>query len=135
MNVRIFVRMAGSTQTNRVYAVEYSGNYDESNFVAAAKSRASFTENEIAKLSEMSSYYSGTPLCMDTASSLINKASAEGASVSAASFCGSMFYKDGDGISEIGYDVFYYHPAQRKQAPTATTSLPLKVRGSLHKEF
>ena len=132
MNVRIFVRMAGSTQTNQVYAVEYSGNYDESNFVAAAKSRASFTESEIAELSEMSSYYSGTPLCMDTASSLINEASAEEASVSAASFCGSMFYKDGDGISEIGYDVFYYHPGSEETGSYSYDVLTLKKSEGLY---
>lgn len=49
VRVRIFIRKAGSTLTNQLYAVEYSGSYTESNIIAAAESSAKFNESELKK--------------------------------------------------------------------------------------
>jgi len=47
INVRIFVKTIGDYHTNQVYAVEYEGNYDDNNFIAAADSWAKFTPEEL----------------------------------------------------------------------------------------
>ncbi len=47
MKVRIYIREHDSMLTNQVYAVEYSGAYTESNFVAVAESGAKFTDKEL----------------------------------------------------------------------------------------
>ncbi len=53
-NVRLYIRQIDGWDTNQVYAVEYLGTYSESNIVAAAKSKYSFTPEEIAqKLPEL----------------------------------------------------------------------------------
>ena len=48
MRVRIFIRENDGLLTNQVYAVEYSGDYTESNFIAVAESEAKFTDEELA---------------------------------------------------------------------------------------
>ena len=48
MRVRIFIRENDGLLTNQVYAVEYSGDYTESNFRAVAESEAKFTDEELA---------------------------------------------------------------------------------------
>ena len=45
--VRYYIKMYGNYPTNEVYAVEYSGEFNESNFIAAASSGVSFTDEEL----------------------------------------------------------------------------------------
>lgn len=47
INVRIFVKMYGSLPTNQIYAVQYEGEYSEANYIAAADSKAKFTDEEL----------------------------------------------------------------------------------------
>ncbi len=47
INVRIFVKMYGSLSTNQIYAVQYEGEYSEANYIAAADSKAKFTDEEL----------------------------------------------------------------------------------------
>ncbi|MCM1507601.1 MAG: hypothetical protein NC177_10775 [Ruminococcus flavefaciens] len=55
INVRIFVRTYDGIPTNQIYAVEYAGDYTESNFIAVADTKAKFTDEELENLDEI--YY------------------------------------------------------------------------------
>lgn len=46
-NVRIFIKQLECLNTTQVYAIEYSGEFSEDNFVAAAESRYKFTDEEL----------------------------------------------------------------------------------------
>lgn len=52
VRVRVFVRTYNDILTNEIYAVEYSGDYKESNFIAVADTRPRFTEEELEKAYE-----------------------------------------------------------------------------------
>lgn len=56
INVRIFVRTYNDIPTNQIYAVEYAGEYEKSNFIAVADTKAKFTDEELENLDEI--YYS-----------------------------------------------------------------------------
>lgn len=49
VRVRVFVRSYNDILTNEIYAVEYNGDYKESNFIAVAETKAKFTEEELQK--------------------------------------------------------------------------------------
>ena len=70
IRVRIFVRDQGAMLTNEIYAVEYSGEYTEKNFIAAAETKARFTEDELKAADRESSFtdnvsFYETPDCSD----------------------------------------------------------------------
>jgi hypothetical protein len=46
IRVRIFTKMCGDIPTNQVYVIEYEGDYDDGNYIAAAESSAKFTDEE-----------------------------------------------------------------------------------------
>lgn len=120
MSVRIFVKMCGRVATNEVYAVEYSGTYTESNIVAAAASKARFTDEELAELMKRQSEFDGYD---DTA--LINAVeyhftdgdisadtlymSSDGTAASVASFEYACWFKDGNSVTPVVTDVLYWH--------------------------
>ncbi|MDE6034780.1 MAG: hypothetical protein K2G36_02595 [Ruminococcus sp.] len=52
INVRIFVRTYNDIPTNQIYAVEYTGDYATSNFIAVADTTAKFTVEELEHLDE-----------------------------------------------------------------------------------
>lgn len=113
--VRIFVKTCGGFHTNQVYAVEYSGEYDEANFKAAAESKAKFTEEEIKQL-ESSDIISLNYNCVADAQYAFdideegNLTDKNGESISAASFSIMTYFKDGEEqISSITSDILYYH--------------------------
>ena len=54
INVRVFVREIEGVPTNQIYAVEYTGDYNESNFLAAAESKAKFTNKDIEAIGDIS---------------------------------------------------------------------------------
>lgn len=49
--VRLFVRTYNDVQTDQMYAVEYSGEYKNKNFIAAAETAVKFTDEELASVS------------------------------------------------------------------------------------
>lgn len=53
INVRIFVRTYNDIPTNQIYAVEYTGEYKNSNFIAVADTKAKFTDEELERLDEI----------------------------------------------------------------------------------
>lgn len=57
INVRIFVRTYNDIPTNQIYAVEYTGEYTNSNFIAVADTKAKFTHEELENLDEIYTPY------------------------------------------------------------------------------
>ena len=55
VKVRYYIRNCGSYHTNEVYAVEYSGEFSPENYIAAASSGVSFTDEELSGISAGSS--------------------------------------------------------------------------------
>lgn len=54
IKVRLFVREINGVPTNQVYAIEYEGEYSEPNFIAAAESKAKFTDKDIEDIGDIS---------------------------------------------------------------------------------
>lgn len=50
VNVRIFVRTYNDVPTNQIYAVEYMDEYNQSNFIAVADSKAKFTDEDFESI-------------------------------------------------------------------------------------
>lgn len=127
INVRVFVKMCGDIPTNQVYAVEYDGEYDESNYIAAAESKAKFTDNELSRFltgeSSMSDSEADTAeivfpdtdiMTCSAAGNAFDKsadnllASDNGKNISAASFSYNCIYKYGDSIYGLANSILYY---------------------------
>ncbi|MDE6833604.1 MAG: hypothetical protein K2J39_05085 [Ruminococcus sp.] len=53
INVRVFVRTYNDIPTNQIYAVEYTGEYTNSNFIAVADTKAKFTDEDLEHLDEI----------------------------------------------------------------------------------
>ncbi|MDE6671015.1 MAG: hypothetical protein K2K16_02335 [Ruminococcus sp.] len=53
INVRVFVRTYNDIPTNQIYAVEYAGEYTNSNFIAVADTKAKFTADDLENLDEI----------------------------------------------------------------------------------
>lgn len=53
INVRIFVRTYNDVPTNQIYAVEYTGEYKKSNFIAVADTKAKFSEDDLKYIDEI----------------------------------------------------------------------------------
>ncbi|MCM1314403.1 MAG: hypothetical protein NC040_04645 [Muribaculaceae bacterium] len=53
INVRIFVRTYDNIPTNQIYAVEYTGEYKNSNFIAVADTKAKFTDDDLKYIDEI----------------------------------------------------------------------------------
>ncbi len=121
--VRIFVKTCGGFHTNQVYAVEYSGEYDEANFKAAAESKAKFTEEETKQL-ESSDIISFNYNCVADAQYAFdtdeegNLTDKNGKTISAASFSTITYFKnDENQINPITSDILYYHLGTTENAP------------------
>lgn len=109
--VRLYIKQIDGWDTNQVYAVEYLGTYSENNIVAAAKSRYTVTEEDIAQgltepadtqnLAESSAYscFSGGKEGVLT--------DIDGNAVSLASFEYNSVVKDESGIRRLKTEVLY----------------------------
>lgn len=117
VKVRIFVKQCGEDLTNQVYAVEYSGEYEEENFIAAADSKAKFNQKELNDIrNSVMPFYGRVSDCADTVegnfgineySSITDK---EGYSISAASYSSLCYFKtDNNEIYPLTTSVLYYH--------------------------
>lgn len=125
--VKLFIRKNLYFNTNEAYAVEYTGDYNENNFIAIASSGVKFTEKE---LSEFDSMYEneaaeaylktlfcpeGERLCGIAAEHHFKGAEnggltdLDGNPVSAAAYSFTTLYKDDDGIKPVSTSVLYYH--------------------------
>ena len=114
MNVRLYIRTVDDVWTNQIYAVEYKGEYSESSIVAAASSKADFSDKEIEQLtnkqiknvSSIAGMAAVSELFTADGNSFIDE---NGAVVTAADFSGTIIYKSGDDICTINFDTLYYH--------------------------
>lgn len=118
LRVRVFVKTCGEIETNQIYAVEYEGDYDNGNFIAAADTKAKFTAEEIAdnirdKEKWNTTTYTSTMLGyaenLFTFGSDGNIVNESGESVSAAGFSYNCIYKSGSEIIPLRTDVLYWH--------------------------
>lgn len=111
INVRIFVKMYGNLPTNQIYAVQYEGDYDEANYIAAADSKAKFTDEELeSKCSDVA-----VPCIRDDAFEVVEKNFAseddrylvtDGAFATyVSSFSYDCLYKYGDTIYPLANEV------------------------------
>lgn len=115
--VRIFVKQCGENLTNQLYAVEYSGAYEDENFIAAADSRAKFTQQELNDIRESTMpFYGRVSDCADTVEGnfnvnvMGNTVDKEGYAVSAASYSSLCYFKtDNNEIYPLTTSVLYYH--------------------------
>lgn len=116
VNVRIFVRTCDDIPTNQVYAVEYMGDYVQSNFIAVADSKAKFNDNDLKYIDEIYTDSDETLLMSAvmanfkatiTAESFLTDSS--GNKVSLASFeYGNIFKSDDGTIYYSPSDFIYY---------------------------
>lgn len=110
-NVRLYIKQIDGWDTNQVYAVEYLGTYSESNIVAAAKSKYTFTAEEIArKLPDLAD----TQALADTSAYQSFFGGDEGVltdawgnAVSLASFEYDSVVKDESGIRKLKTEIIY----------------------------
>ncbi len=121
MNVRLFIKQCKDIPTNQVYAVEYKGDYSDSNFAAAASSGVEFSEKEIGELSKsVPDFPDNEELCAEavetsfTADPDTHTLVRDGETVSAASFDYRMWFKDKRGINPLTASVLLYHPGTGK---------------------
>ncbi|MDD6278752.1 MAG: hypothetical protein PUA81_03040 [Oscillospiraceae bacterium] len=97
IRVRVFVRTCGGIQTNQIYAVEYDGDYEDENFIAAADSKVKFDSDEIGEI-DFKKYlfdFANGELPYDR--------------TLAADFTYTSLYKSGDEIIPLSSEVIYSH--------------------------
>lgn len=112
INVRIFVRTYDGVPTNQIYAVEYAGEYKESNFIAVADTRAKFTDDDLKYVDELYRESDDMEVSMAVMANFVPATTAESYmtdkyknKVSLASFeYGNIFKSDDEKI--------YYYPSQ-----------------------
>lgn len=118
INVRIYVKMCGDIPTNQVYAVEYEGDYEDGNFIAAADSKAKFDDDELESFKNGVSFgFSDNDDCryaLENYFSTENNGEAgffddNGNAVSAAGFTYRSLYKYDDTVYPMVSEVLYYH--------------------------
>lgn len=117
--VRIYIRQIGMGQfgghdTAQVYAVEYTGEYSDSNIIAAAKSAYTYTESDFDNIKYAESTYS-----WDNASKTVERLFGDngngyyvdnnGEAVSLASFYDVCHLKDGNSVKVVQSQVLYGH--------------------------
>lgn len=116
INVRIFVRTYDGVPTNQIYAVEYAGDYKESNFIAVADTRAKFTDDDLKYVDELYSEPDGMELSMAVMENFIPATTAESFmtdkyknKVSLASFeYGNIFKSDDEKVYYYSSQFLYY---------------------------
>ena len=112
INVRVFIREIDGVPTNQIYAVEYAGDYSEANYLAAAESRAKFTEDDIDRLGDMRleandneaymaacNAFTGDKYCL-----LIDK---DGKRATAASYSFVSYFKEDKDVMAVNTQVLY----------------------------
>lgn len=114
VKVRLFIRTAGDTLTNQIYAVEYAGSYTEANFIAVAESAAKFTDEELETLEKNNSGWGYSEVVDDRASMLFTSGrygelvDYKGNEATAASFTYNEYFKYGDEIYQLCSGILYY---------------------------
>lgn len=115
VNVRIFVRTYNDIPTNQVYAIEYMGEYVQSNFIAVADSKAKFTDKDFESIDSSEVNVSEVDLNEAVKVNFTPAVTAESYitdkydnKVSLASFEYESIFKSGDEVQKIVSQVLYY---------------------------
>lgn len=115
VNVRIFVRTFNDIPTNQIYAVEYMGEYIQSNFIAVADSKAKFTDKDFESLDSAEVNISEVALNEAVKVNFTPTTTAESYitdkydnKVSLASFEYESIFKSDDDVQKIVSQVLYY---------------------------
>ena len=113
IKVRVFIRTISGIPTNQVSAVEYTGSFNSSGFIAAAQSAYRFSDDDIEKAQSLT-FTSNEEQVLEAVESnfsTVNGSLADysGTAVSLASFTQYCFVKDDSGISACTVDVVYGH--------------------------
>ncbi|MDE5584638.1 MAG: hypothetical protein K2J08_13175 [Ruminococcus sp.] len=112
INVRIFVRMYGDYPTNQMYAVEYTGEYQKSNFIAVAETEAKFTEEDFTDIEIDKIIYGNTSvydaLKTNFSADTTSIKDKSGKSVSAGSFDYVSIFKSKEEVYPLLSQVLYY---------------------------
>ena len=115
--VRLYIRTIDGIKTNEMYAVEYSGEYTEAGFIAAAAASAEFSASDITearqKFANSDLSYSDTAVDNAIKNNFSDDGNGilwlSGNAVSLASFSQVSLIKTEDGIQPEVCDVIYYH--------------------------
>lgn len=122
IKVRLFERTYKGILTNQLYAIEYSGKYADGIFLAAAKSSATFTENELAEaavsadrgdMSEKTYKAVCASFTADKYGALTDKNDSEQTVTPVASYEKKQIFKYGNEVMLLSTDVIYaslFHP-------------------------
>lgn len=124
INVRIFVRTYNDIPTNQIYAVEYTGEYTNSNFIAVADTKAKFTDDDLKYIDEIYQEMDDTAVSLAVMANFIPASTAESFmtdryknQVSLASFDYGNIFKSDD--EKIYYNVsqFIYYSDKTDENP------------------
>ena len=113
IRVRFFVRTAApDIFTDQVYAVEYTGEFSRSNIIAAAESKAKYSDKEFDELNSDYTFMSRSEAqyAVDThfnGDKYGNMIDEDGNFVAAASYEYKCFMKDGNEINSVTAQVLY----------------------------
>lgn len=113
VRVRIYVRrIKDAILTNQIYAVEYKGEFGRSSVIAAAKSKAEFTDKDIEDLSDEPLFGNGGEVYPAADTSFKGDrygymTDPDGNSVTVASYMYNRLFKDAEGIRAIETQVLY----------------------------
>lgn len=117
INVRVYVRTLDDIPTNQIYAVEYAGDYSEANILAAAESKAKFTDEDVESIDLDNGFYDSDNEMHKVINSCFmgSKRDAvldsDGNAVYLASFSRNDLFKLDDTVYDLTTDVIYYRTA------------------------
>lgn len=124
INVRIFVRTYNDIPTNQIYAVEYAGEYEKSNFIAVADTKAKFTDEELEYLDEIYQDSDDTEVNLAVMANFVPAITAETFitdkyenKVSLASFSYNNIYKSDDEQVYYSASQFIYYGDRTDETP------------------
>ena len=120
--VRLFVRTYNDIQTDQMYAVEYSGEYKNKNFIAAAETAVKFTDEELASVGfddEDNTAFSVQQALMQTIADMTVENSfytdrygemtgENGTELTAAAYSYDSIFKYEDEVGRYGTQVIYF---------------------------
>lgn len=112
INVRIFVRTYNDIPTNQIYAVEYVGEYETSNFIAVADTKAKFTDNDFKNLDEIYCESEDTDVSLAVMSNFTPTSTAESFMTDAYENKVSLASFDYENIFKSDEEKIYYSPMQ-----------------------
>lgn len=112
VNVRVYVRMFQECPTNQIYAVEYAGDFDDGNFLAAAGSKAKFTDKDFDVFNNKCVFGNNNEAYNAVSRSFSsnkygNITDSDGRVVKAASFTYDQIFKDESGVRALQTQVVY----------------------------